>query len=56
LRRDVFAFLFFLISFGGSRAVVPLTVAFGLFVALFTLLGHRRQLVAAAQALGQRPA
>lgn len=56
LRRDVFAFLFFLISFGGSRAVVPLTVAVGLLVALFTLLGHRRQLVAAALALGQRPA
>ena len=52
LRRDLFAALFFLISFTGSRAAVPAAVAFGLAVALLTLLGHRRQLVAAARALG----
>lgn len=52
LRRDVFAALFFAISWSGARAAVPIAVAAGAVVALLTLLGHRPRLLAAAQALG----
>jgi 1L-myo-inositol 1-phosphate cytidylyltransferase / CDP-L-myo-inositol myo-inositolphosphotransferase len=52
LRRDVFAALFFVISWSGARAAVPIAVAAGAAVALLTLLGHRPRLLAAAQALG----
>lgn len=55
LRRDVFAALFFFVSLTGVRAAVPATVAFGVVIALLTLLGHRAQLLAAAQALAVRP-
>jgi 1L-myo-inositol 1-phosphate cytidylyltransferase / CDP-L-myo-inositol myo-inositolphosphotransferase len=54
LRRDVFAALFFAISFSGVRAAVPIAVAAGAVVALLTLLGHRPRLLAAAQALAVR--
>jgi CDP-L-myo-inositol myo-inositolphosphotransferase len=52
LRRDVFAALFFAISWSGVRAAVPIAVAAGAVVALLTLFGHRPRLLAAAQALG----
>jgi CDP-L-myo-inositol myo-inositolphosphotransferase len=55
LRRDVFAALFFFVSLSGVRAAVPATVALGVVIALLTLLGHRAQLLAAAQALAVRP-
>jgi CDP-L-myo-inositol myo-inositolphosphotransferase len=55
LRRDVFAALFFFVSLTGMRAAVPITVAIGVAIALLTLLGHRAQLLAAAQALAIRP-
>jgi CDP-L-myo-inositol myo-inositolphosphotransferase len=51
LRRDVFAALFFVVSLSGVRAAVPMAVAFGVAIALLTWLGHRAQLLAAAQAL-----
>lgn len=51
LRRDVFAALFFVISWTGLRAAVPIAVAVGAAVALLTLLAHRPRLLAAAQAL-----
>jgi phosphatidylglycerophosphate synthase len=54
LRRDVFAALFFAISWSGMRAAVPIAVAAGAVVALFTLLAHRPRLLAAAQALAVR--
>jgi CDP-L-myo-inositol myo-inositolphosphotransferase len=54
LRRDVFAALFFAISFSGMRAAVPIAVAAGAVVALLTLLAHRPRLLAAAQALAVR--
>jgi CDP-L-myo-inositol myo-inositolphosphotransferase len=55
LRRDVFAMLFFVVSLTGVRAAVPATVALGVAIALATLLGHRAQLLAAAQALATAP-
>jgi hypothetical protein len=55
LRRDVFAMLFFVVSLTGVRAAVPATVALGVAIALATLLGHRAQLLAAAQALAAAP-
>jgi hypothetical protein len=51
LRRDVFALVFFVLSLGGQRAVIPVAVAAGLGVAALTLLTQRRRLIDAAHAL-----
>ena len=45
-RRDVFALVLMLASFAGSRALLACLVAFGVALAAYVLLFHRRRLVA----------
>jgi len=48
LRRDLFSLLLMFVTFSGSRQTVLWLAIFGLFVANFTLIVHRKQLVEAA--------